>query len=37
MKISVLGAGRWGTFIAWYLNIIGNEVNVYGRSASESV
>ncbi|HBK02143.1 MAG TPA: glycerol-3-phosphate dehydrogenase, partial [Clostridiales bacterium] len=36
MKISVLGAGRWGTFIAWYLNRIGNDVTVYGRSTSES-
>ncbi len=36
MKISVLGAGRWGTFIAWYLNRIGNDVTVYGRNTSES-
>ena len=26
MKISVLGSGRWGSCIAWYLDRIGNEV-----------
>ena len=26
MKISVLGSGRWGSCIAWYLDKIGNEV-----------
>ncbi|MBR2280970.1 MAG: NAD(P)H-dependent glycerol-3-phosphate dehydrogenase [Ruminococcus sp.] len=26
MKISVLGTGRWGSCIAWYLDRIGNEV-----------
>ena len=26
MKISVLGCGRWGSCIAWYLDKIGNEV-----------
>lgn len=26
MRISVLGCGRWGSFIAWYLNKIGNNV-----------
>ena len=26
MKISVLGCGRWGSCIAWYLDRIGNEV-----------
>lgn len=36
MKISVLGAGRWGAFIAWYLDRIGNEVTVYGRESSEN-
>ena len=30
MKISVLGCGRWGSFIAWYLNSIGNEVYSWG-------
>ncbi|MBE6680610.1 MAG: NAD(P)H-dependent glycerol-3-phosphate dehydrogenase [Ruminococcaceae bacterium] len=30
MKISVIGAGRWGSYIAWYLDNIGHEVMLYG-------
>ena len=30
MKISVLGCGRWGSFIAWYLSRKGNEVVSWG-------
>lgn len=30
MKISVLGCGRWGSFIAWYLSRRGNEVVSWG-------
>lgn len=30
MKISVLGCGRWGSFIAWYLSRRGNEVISWG-------
>lgn len=30
MKISVLGCGRWGSFIAWYLSRRGNEVASWG-------
>lgn len=30
MKISIIGSGRWGTFIAWYLDSIGHEVKLYG-------
>ena len=33
-KIAVIGCGRWGTFIAWYLNRIGHRVSVYGRETS---
>lgn len=36
MKISVLGCGRWGTFIAWYLNKIGHDVLLWGRSSSKN-
>lgn len=32
MKVSVLGCGRWGSFIAWYLSRTGHEVCVWGRS-----
>lgn len=34
MKISVIGAGRWGSFIAWYLNSIGHQVTLHGRAGS---
>ena len=30
MKISVIGSGRWGSFIAWYLDSIGHTVKLYG-------
>lgn len=35
MKISVIGCGRWGSFIAWYLQTIGHEVSLYGRETSK--
>lgn len=35
MKISVIGCGRWGTFLAWYLNKNGHEVALLGRKSSE--
>ncbi|MDR0404536.1 MAG: NAD(P)-binding domain-containing protein [Oscillospiraceae bacterium] len=31
MKISVLGCGRWGGLIGWYLNETGHDVLVWGR------
>lgn len=34
MKISVVGCGRWGSFICWYLNKIGHDVSLYGRANS---
>ena len=34
-RITVIGAGRWGTFIAWYLDFIGESVSLYGRAGSE--
>lgn len=36
MKISVLGCGRWGSFIAWYLSRRGNEVVSWGMEESDS-
>ena len=36
MKISVLGCGRWGTFIAWYLDRIGHDVILWGRESSKN-
>ena len=37
MKISVLGPGRWGSFIAWYMNKIGNETILWGRESSDQI
>lgn len=34
MKITVIGCGRWGSLITWYLDRIGNEVTLYGRKES---
>ncbi|MDY2879745.1 MAG: 2-dehydropantoate 2-reductase N-terminal domain-containing protein [Candidatus Borkfalkiaceae bacterium] len=36
MKTCVLGCGRWGSFIAWYLNGLGFPVTVWGRKESET-
>lgn len=37
MKTTVIGCGRWGTFISWYLNRIGHNVTLYGRSSSANM
>ena len=37
MKLFVIGCGRWGTFIAWYLDHIGHEVTLYGREGSKNM
>lgn len=34
MRISVIGCGRWGSFLAWYLNGLGHRVTLYGREGS---
>lgn len=34
MKVSVIGCGRWGSFIAWYLARQGMDVTLYGRKDS---
>ena len=36
MKITVIGCGRWGSFIAWYLDKIGHNVTVYGLADADS-
>ena len=36
MKFSVLGCGRWGSFIAWYLSRLGNEVTSWGPEGDPS-
>jgi glycerol-3-phosphate dehydrogenase (NAD(P)+) len=35
VRISVIGCGRWGTFLAWYLSRIGHEITLYGRQGSQ--
>lgn len=37
MNVSVLGCGRWGTFIAWYLNKINHKVTLWGRDSSKKL
>ncbi len=34
MKVTLVGSGRWGSFIAWYLDRIGKDVTVYGQLQS---
>jgi glycerol-3-phosphate dehydrogenase (NAD(P)+) len=34
LNISVIGCGRWGSFIAWYLNKLKHHVLLYGRESS---
>ena len=37
MNVSVQGCGRWGSFIAWYLDSIGHNVCLWGRSSSANL
>lgn len=37
MKVSVLGCGRWGSFIAWYLNNINMQLMLWGRKSSKKI
>lgn len=36
MNISIIGAGRWGSFITSYLDSIGKNVTLYGRKESKA-
>ncbi len=36
MKISVLGCGRWGSFIGWYLSNLGHDVYQWGTEGHYS-
>ncbi|RKP58147.1 NAD(P)H-dependent glycerol-3-phosphate dehydrogenase [Cohnella endophytica] len=36
MKVTVLGCGRWGSFLSWYADKIGHEVVLWGREGSKS-
>ena len=37
MNISVLGCGRWGTFLAWYANRVQHTVTLWGRPGSKNL
>ncbi len=37
MNITVIGCGRWGSFIAYYLDSIGHKVTLYGRKGSNNL
>ena len=34
MNITVIGCGRWGSLITWYLDRTGHQVTLYGRPES---
>ena len=36
-KITVVGCGRWGSLITWYLDKLGFSVTLYGRSTSANM
>lgn len=36
MKVSVLGCGRWGSFLAWYSSRLGNDVMSWGIEGDKS-
>ena len=36
-NIFVIGCGRWGSFISWYLDKIGHKVMLYGRKESANM
>lgn len=37
MKVTVIGCGRWGSFIAWYVDRIGHQVKVYDKPDSPAM
>ncbi len=37
MNITVIGCGRWGSFLAWYLDRAGHRVTLYGREGSRNM
>lgn len=37
LQVTVIGCGRWGSFLAWYLNRMGHSVTLYGRDGSEKM
>ena len=37
MNISVIGCGRWGSFLAWYLDRLNHHITLYGRMGSQKM
>ncbi|QSX04874.1 NAD(P)H-dependent glycerol-3-phosphate dehydrogenase [Sedimentibacter sp. zth1] len=37
MKVSILGCGRWASFLAWYSSKLGHNVLMWGRSGSKQL
>ncbi len=37
MNITVIGCGRWGSLITWYLDSLGHSVTLYGRPSSRNM
>lgn len=37
MQVTVIGCGRWGTFIAWYLSSIGHTTLLYGKKSASQM
>jgi len=37
MKFSVLGCGRWGSFIGYYINKLGHDTIIWGRETSNNL
>ena len=35
MNISIIGCGRWGSFLAWYADRLQHQVILYGRDESK--
>lgn len=35
-KFAVLGVGRWGTLISWYINRLGHNLVIWGREGSKN-
>ncbi len=37
MKVTVIGCGRWGSLITWYLDYIKMDMTLYGRAESKNM
>jgi glycerol-3-phosphate dehydrogenase (NAD(P)+) len=37
MKTTILGCGRWGSFLAWYADRLGHKTKLWGRENSKNL